>query len=143
MFGNKGLRNFRQCDVKVVETKDFVYVSGNKGPAVLSVTPSEDNRNLHGHSAVLHCPRTEDERVNIESQYVNHSSRLEAVNSVASIAAALVCADCRFSTMTPLEVSKERADLARAETERLHEIALRTKVIQELIEIDPSYKDAL
>lgn len=114
-----GRRTFNACRVKVVEFKDFVYASGNSGHKVFSRTPSEDNRINAGCSAVLHCPKTEDDRVNVESQFSNHPNRLKALKSLREIAGELICRDCPFSSMDPVDVSVHRAELARAEAERL------------------------
>lgn len=114
-----GRRTFNACRVKVVEFKDFVYATGNSGREVLSLTPSEDNRINAGCSAVLHCPKTEDDRVNVESQFTNHTNRLRALKSLREIAGELICRDCPFSNMDPVDVSVHRAELARAEADRL------------------------
>lgn len=136
-----GRKAFNRCDVKVVEFKDFVYVDDDEKKVELSSNPSEDTRFYAGTGAILHCPRTEDERVNIESQYGNHSSRLDALASVGRLAGELLCKDCRYSAMNPVEVMQERAALARAEAERLDGMRLRAEAIAELAKIDPAFKD--
>jgi hypothetical protein len=114
-----GRRTFNACRVKVVEFKDFVYSIGNSGHSVLSPNPSEDSRINAGSSAVLHCPKTEDDRVSVESQFNSHPTRLKALKSLREIAGELVCRDCPFSSMDPVDVSVHRAELARAEADRL------------------------
>lgn len=131
-MSRKGNRAFDRCDVKVIEFKDLVYKKGKEGPTEVAKNPSEDSRILAGNSAVLHCPRTEDDRVNVESQFTNHSSRQVALNSVRSLAGVLLCATCRFSNMNPVEVSEERARIARAEAERIEAFGLRDAALLEL-----------
>jgi hypothetical protein len=141
-MSNNGKKAFRRCDVKVVEFKDFVYDKDAKNRKVLSDNPSEDTRRLFGYSAVLHCPRTEDDRVSITSQFTNHSSRIKALKSVEKLAGALLCRDCRFSNLTPAEVSMDRAALARAEKDRIEATRIRQEAIRELIEStgDPNWE---
>ena len=75
MFKNEGRKAFDACDVKRVEFKTFVWdIDEQKkttNQRVLSVNPSEDARTSAGHGAVLHCPRTEDDKVFVQSDVTN------------------------------------------------------------------------
>lgn len=136
-MSRKGRKAFRQCDVKVVEFKDFVYTDDERQETTLAEIPSEDSRILSGSSAVLHCPRTEDDKVNVESRYSNHPTRPEALDSVEELAGKLLCEDCMFSTMTPVEVSIARKDLAAAETERIKAYQALEEARQEIEQVSP------
>lgn len=133
-----GKKAFDRCDVKVVEFKDTVYehptqvmpgnyvvpLGGLGTVASRPTSPADAGMQYAGSGAALHCPRTEDERVNIHSAYSNHNGRLLALKSVRNLAGELLCRTCRFSTMTPVEVSIERKALADAETERVESFIL-------------------
>jgi len=126
MFGSEGRagrKAFDECDVKRVEFKTFVWeVDEENKPThrrVLSGDPSEDTRTSAGHGAVLHCPRTEDDKVFVQSESNTHYSRNEALRSVRKAAGNLLCRDCQFATMTPVQVSIERTELANAERARI------------------------
>jgi len=168
MFANKGQRTFDKCNNKVIEIKDFVYdvteVEIEPKPLgdsddsddqeqkvsepetktirtmIYTADPSSDSRQYAGSAAVLHCPRTEDPRVDIASQYSNHSSRLVAYDSVRRIAGRIVCDGCIYATMTPVEVAQERAARLRAEAEQLSAIAVREQALAELREIHPNFQ---
>lgn len=143
----RGNRAFDRCDVKVVEFKDFVHAREPQGdetwgdiPSVLSDSPSEDTRIFSGNGAVLHCPMTEDERVKVESQFTDHPSRSAALKSLRKNAGELLCRNCRYSNMSAIEASQERAALARAEVEQLEGIKARRQAVAELQEADPDFK---
>lgn len=130
----EGQRAFDRCDVKVVEFKSFVYKQSSAGEKALATNPSEDMRIHAGDGAVLHCPKTEDDKVAIESQYTNYPTRQAALKSVRKLAGDLMCKNCRFSSMTPSEVSNDRAAFARAETDRIEATIAYDAAMKELIQ---------
>src|SRR4051812_6956357 len=109
IFTPKGEKAFNECNVRVVEVVEMVYAEGNEGKKVRANDPSTDSRIFAGNGAVLHCPRTEDQRVDIASQYSDHDSRLEAYKSLREIAGKMLCDGCIYASMTPLQVAEERA----------------------------------
>jgi hypothetical protein len=131
-----GKRSFDRCDVKVVEFKEFGYREGSSGIASLCKdlpNGGKDNVNA-GYWAVLHCPRTEDERIEVTSENETRRNKPNALKEVRTLAGQLVCEHCRFSTMTPVEVSIERTRFANAEAERIEAFGLRQAAIAELVE---------
>lgn len=115
-----GRKAFRKCDVKAVLFKSYVYTDDGEEKEVISTTPSEDSRQFAGVAAVLECPRTQDDKLQqIESQFTDHPTNLAALQSLAELAGELVCAECRYSNMTPVQVSIQRADFAKAEADRV------------------------
>lgn len=125
----KGYKAFNRCDVKVVEFKRRIRVyTDNRRTKSASlvlfdeeVTPEQrQNSRISGYGAALHCPRIEDDdRLTIESDGYSYETQSGALISLRRLAGELICRDCRFSTMTPVEVSIERRKLNEAETERL------------------------
>lgn len=150
-MGFRANRAFDRCSVKVVEFHDFAfppsiagaeivndgdYVNLKDGTAVdrLLVKPGEQFDSYSaGCEAVLHCPRTEDERVNVASESSNHSTRLQALASLRELAGNLLCANCRYSSMTPIDLALERAALAKADAERAEALAELAKSRKEAI----------
>ena len=132
-----GRRSFDKCNVKVVQVKDFVYENGNKGKVVMAENPSEDTRIFSGNSAVLHCPRTEDARVMVESQFTNHPNRIEAFASLRAVASELVCRGCIYADMTPLQATQERANLLAAQAVELEALNARNEALRQLQQSSP------
>lgn len=118
-MSRNGRKAFNRCDVKVVEIKRRLRDKVTN--LVIDETARESGKNyaLNGHGAELHCPRTEDDRVAIKSDSQSHSSQAEALASVRGLAGQLLCAECRYSSMTPVQVSIERTELAKAEADRV------------------------
>ena len=134
-----GKRAFNRCNVKVVEFHEFVFPSsvsaseitrgagvvtaGDKTGQRILVTPQNVNdvssNWAAGCEAVLRCPVTEDQDEPLTSQTNNHVTKLASLESLRSIAGELLCRNCRFSSMTPVEVSLERQEIAEAETARI------------------------
>lgn len=114
--GNKA---FRGCDVKSVSFTEFVFIGPGKSNPTVSEHPSSDVRQFAGNAAKLICPRVEDDKIQIDSQLTNHPNKKAALKSVEKLAGELVCGDCRYATMTPVEVSIARTDFARAEANRM------------------------
>jgi hypothetical protein len=142
-----GRKSFDKCNVKVVEFKEFVYAStfdkdlpGVERKTVRTDNPSEDTRVSAGNGAVLHCPMTEDTRVNIESQYTNHASKVLALDSLKYIAGEVICRNCRYSSMSAVEVAQEQATVARAEADKLEALSLRRQALEDLQEHDPDFR---
>lgn len=135
-----GNRAFERCDVKVVEFVDYVYVDKDRKNVTITQDAARDPRPHGGNGAVLHCPRTEDDRVNVESQFSNHPTRERALNSLKSLAGKLICRDCRFSSMTPVEVSIARTELAEAEKARIIAYAALMEARNELETINGQYQ---
>lgn len=123
-----GKNNFNTCAVRDVEFRDYVASGG----IVVPKAGLRDTRALAGHTAVLHCPRTEDERFSIETPD-RLSSRKSAFNSLRRIASAAVCATCPFAGKSPVDVSIMRTQHAKAEVERVEAYRLRQEAYDELI----------
>jgi len=133
-----GKRAFRRCDVKEVELSTFVYEK--EGGGVRHIKDAKKGRvyNLAGANANLHCPRTESPLVKVSSEDKAGMSKVQAVKSLEELAGELLCRDCRFSTMTPVQVSIARAELDLAEAERIRAHQLLTEARAELDAIDRS-----
>lgn len=135
--GNKA---FERCDVGVVEFGDYVYTKG-KGKKDVFERGDEsgtDKDKMHaGYHATLHCPRTEDDRISVTSEYESDMTKVEALNSLKKLAGELVCRNCRFSSMSPVDVSNERAELARAEAERTEAFTALEQAREELRQYSP------
>lgn len=124
---------FDACDVKRVVITESVYDDTEEGEeAVVSEAPLEDNRYFAGNGAELICPRTEDDGIQISSQYNNHLDRVGAYNSVRTQAGELACGTCMYAGLTPVEVSIARTELANAEVDRIEAYRLRKEAIEEL-----------
>lgn len=153
----KGKRAFRRCDVKTVEIKRHVYPNdvrteyygGTIRPAKREdiqfrepeVEGISEKQIYGGSSAILHCPRTEDERVNVQSQYDTHAGDAYALKSLEKIAGELLCANCRYSSMSPAEVAQDRAAETRAEADRIEAVVAREKAMLELAEVGERYRN--
>lgn len=152
----RGREAFDRCDAKVVAFGDYAYdktvasdqityehglinlTDGIVGPRTLTDPNNKDQTNIGynaGHEAVLHCPRTEDDRVYIASASSNHATRQHALQSVRELAGALVCVHCRFSKMTPAQVAQDRAEFLRAEADRLDALTAHERALKDLREI--------
>jgi hypothetical protein len=142
-MGRAGIKSFNRCNVKKVEFKDHVYASGSSGRVVMSDNPTEDGRVYAGTTATLHCPRTEDDLVSVEST-ATVRSHLKALKNVRQIAGELLCRDCIFSSMPPVEVAQHRTVLAKAETERVQAFgelaAARKEAIAEIEGTDADFQ---
>lgn len=140
-----GNRAFKGCDVKSVEFIRRVRVftgpedEDGERPSIIKfdvdVTPEErESSYINGYGAKLHCPRIEDgDSKPVEVSYHNNTE-LGALSSLRTLAGELLCSECRYSGMTPAQVSIERAKFAEAEAERIKAFGLRAEAIQELEE---------
>lgn len=156
---SKGKKAFNRCDVKVVEFVDFIFPSNVKSDnvlagseyttlrdgsiserAIVKDTASQQGYDA-GHLAILHCPRTEDDRVNIQSDSDNHTLRTGALASLRELAGSLICEHCRYSKMSPVDITLERAEIARVDAQRLEAIKLRAEALHELTQIDPNFRE--
>ena len=138
MFNLSGKQSFDRCDVKTVEIigrSAFI----KEGRQWNSDTKNAPEGSWHfGYRAQLHCPRIEDdERLKISSNNKNYNYQSEAVRSVRSIAAQLICRDCMYAEMTPVQVSIARKDFAKAETERIQAYKALEAAREEIEKISP------
>ncbi len=149
-----GDKTFDRCDVKVVEFIDSVFTEPTEVHRGSHIVPLsglgtvdkeivEDDsgqfKQYAGSGAKLHCPRTQDDRLNVESAVGNHDGRIRALQSLRALAGELLCSTCRYSSMSPVDVALEQAKLANAEAGRLQGLALRAKAIAELNEANPGF----
>lgn len=133
---------FGNCDVKAAEITRFFQYDDEKGFSTGAVVAEADldaskPNHFNGYRARLDCPRTQDDpRLVIESPYRSHATQLEAVEALVPLAAALVCRDCMYSGMTPVQVSIARKEFENAEIARLevHSQLERAKVAMAEIE---------
>ena len=95
-------RIFRDCQLKTIE-----------------VNPDNLTQNTHRNDVVLHCPRTEDERVTVENNFT-HESVKASIRDLARVAGATVCGPCPYAGKSEVEVTLYRTELAKAEAERLY-----------------------
>lgn len=136
-----GRMAFSNCDVKAAQiTRFFQYDDENMGTGVLVAESELDTskpNHFNGYRARLDCPRTQDDpRLVIESPYRNHATQIEAVDALVPLAASLVCRDCMYSNMTPVQVSIARKEFETAEIARLevHSELERAKAVMAEIE---------
>lgn len=151
-MSRKGKKNFDKCGLKVVQFSDLVFPRGtklavrgelivaDKDARVLGEDDSSVRKAYGGSYAELHCPKTEDDRVEVDADFNNYNGRSRALKSLRNNAGETVCQNCVFFGMTELEVSEYRAKLVRSETERLDYLKLKTQTLAELAEIDPAYQ---
>jgi hypothetical protein len=149
----KGNRAFNRCGVKVVTFTDYVFGSPTKlqqwGELVVpeggigsveKFKVENDNgvgRQYAGSSALLHCPLTEIKGTKNGSLYNNHKGRLPALASLREQVGDLLCRNCRYSVMTPVEVLEEQAKITRAEADRIEALAALERARDELRGISP------
>lgn len=129
IMSRAGRKAFDKCNVKVVEILPYIYSDDEQ--RTFKVKRSIDKGGLltGGSHAILHCPRTEDKRVNAESEKREKASQLAALDELRRIAGEMLCRTCMYSSMTPVEVSVQRKDFAEAEAERITAFAERDKAI--------------
>ncbi len=146
MFGSIERQKFDQCGVKTVEYVEWLLSTSDKSGRRVwtrkSLFPENKAWNDKEYEAVLHCPRTEDDRVSVDSEG-HKMTREVALTELRKIAASVVCKSCVFSGMTEVEVSRHRTIAARAETERLEAYKIRDDVLAELAELDPVYREVI
>ncbi|MDB5185294.1 MAG: hypothetical protein JWN38_1102 [Candidatus Saccharibacteria bacterium] len=145
-----GKKSFEQCDVKSVIFTRRIRVFQDESRSVSKsivldendVTPEQMQvSQTRGYRATLQCPRLEDDpRSSIESESRVHATQLDALESMKRLAGEVICRDCRFSSMTPVEISHERAQLATAEAERAEAYRLREIALRELNTAFPQEK---
>ncbi|HSX33128.1 MAG TPA: hypothetical protein VLF91_02210 [Candidatus Saccharimonadales bacterium] len=111
--GNKA---FSKCEVKIVEFDTYIRPYDDPKKIVASGNGSGPG-NLVGYKAHLRCPKTEDPRAAISSDTMNAPTKLRALANLGALAGELMCKGCRFSAMTPLQVTEERARMAHADAE--------------------------
>lgn len=135
-----GRKAFARCDVKVVEfnrryrTHDETRLVVNEEERV-----PEKNYSINGYGVILRCPRTEDDEISIRSDRDSHPSQIEALNSIKSVVGKLLCAECRYSHMTPVQVSVARTEFAKAEAERLEAYGALELARKEVAELPPGF----
>jgi hypothetical protein len=119
-MGRAGKKAFNKCNVRVVEFERFIYDSETEH--VVTEDQREPHRDyfLRGYRAILRCPRTEDDGVEVASPYKSHDTQRIALAHLRELAGDLICRDCMYPSMTPVQVSIKRKELAEAEAERLH-----------------------
>lgn len=139
-MSRSGNKRFDQCDVKIVEFTRHIRDSSTGHIVEEKDRDPDKDYVLRGYRGSLHCPRTEDDRVSVDSVTRSHPTQLEALNSVRKLTGNLLCSTCKYSTMTPLEISQERAAVARAEVDRLEAFTSRAQALAELALIDPAYR---
>ena len=106
---------FKSCQLKQIETvNDQYYIN-----------------------AILHCPRTEDEKVNVESgNYSGPNSRhwtpTDALDTLSEYAANILCNSCPLVSMTAVEATIQRAEKAQADAQLLRAQAALIEARQEL-----------
>lgn len=128
----EGVESFDSCDVKVVKMITHGYPPDVKlqtasSTSIIPVDAADYAKKkakdapliYGGHLAVLDCPYTQDTGEKISSAFNNHNGVAAAYDSVRENAGLIACRTCRFSGMTPAEVSIDRKEFAQAETERL------------------------
>ncbi|MCA9324811.1 hypothetical protein KDA23_01945 [Candidatus Saccharibacteria bacterium] len=148
MFKNPGKENFDSCQIRTVEFTEWSLVRGGKKSRSYVWKPRESVKNKTTRhdtqlAAKLHCPRTEDERVTIETLEQLGEDQADAQELLRSLAASTVCATCQFAGKTPVEVTRMRTELALAEKERAEAYLQRDEVVQQLMQIDPAYRSEL
>ena len=139
-MSRSGNKAFDRCDVRVVEFGHFLYLEDRDGDFDYENDIPEDDRNKRfhaGYHATLHCPRTEDDRISVTSEYESEMDKSYALKSLKKLAGELVCHDCRYSSMTPAEVSQDRAKFLRAETERVEALTALEQARDELRLVTP------
>ena len=136
MFNLSGKQSFDRCDVKTVE----IISRATKGILNYDSSVAPEGAIHSGYRAKLHCPRIEDDdRLKVSSNNLNYSYQSEAVRSVRKIAAQLICRDCMYSDMTPVQVSIARKEFANAETERVKAYQALEAAREEIEQASPSF----
>jgi hypothetical protein len=117
----QGQKSFENCNVRVVEFHN-IHLDPSTGGQYHDAGPDKKTDLWYkhlGYSAVLHCPRTDDDaRTHIDSSTLANT-KPEALDQVKDLAGALLCHNCIFSSMDPVAVTQHRIALAQAETLRL------------------------
>jgi hypothetical protein len=126
--------NFDACALKSIEFKLYARYRDRQVEHVVFLDKVPPNTTSHaaGYLGVLICPRTVDQGFEITSQRKSGLQQSEVLSQVRELAAQLVCRSCPYINMTPAEASLQRANFARAETERLQAFALREEAISEI-----------
>ncbi len=123
MWKHEGKKRFDNCQVAKVSIGQLVFVMRDGEAVRVQRSKLRENEKWHregGYTATLHCPRTEDEDgVEVSTRAEVRWSQNEARRELRNTAARLVCATCVYHSMTPVEVSITRKELAEAELERI------------------------
>lgn len=106
---------FRNCQLKTIEMKGSGW-----------------------YEAKLHCPRTEDDRVEVKTEGLNQTKN-DAIRNLAKVAGGMVCASCPYAGKSEVEVTIYRTDLAKAEAERLHAYQTLDEARKEVEQLQRDY----
>lgn len=114
-MGRKGNRNFKRCQLKVVKMAQYYKAVGDTTNTCKAKPPKDGAYDTYS-AAVLQCPKTREFNLSITS----HSQRekLDAVNELPEIAAAVVCESCSLSRLNPVQYEERQAEILRAKAER-------------------------
>ncbi len=140
MFNSNGKKSFDRCDVKTVEIIGRSGLFKDNRYWTVDTKGAPEGSSHTGYRAKLHCPRIDDDdRLNVSSNKKTYQLQEEAVRSVRSIAAQLICRDCMYADMTPVQVSIARKDFAKAETERVLAYKALEAAREDLDQISPPF----
>lgn len=114
--------SFDRCQLKTIQTENLA--EDDLGQIIPPNSPSNGVRYYAGSRAILHCPRTESEQVEVKSQYSNHSSPSRAIKSLSKIASAQVCGGCPYSGLS----LEQFYDAQRAEQEARNRLAMARSI---------------
>lgn len=119
-MSRKGRKAFDNCAAaKVYPIRRVKRVSDNITLDSEKLGKGETYTHLGYHARLL-CPKLEDlGRKELRTDDYLHHYQSEAVAGLRETAAAVLCERCEYSGMTNIEVIAYRAQIARAETEKL------------------------